>query len=63
MNTLPDSPGAPRPWAIPATLNLIIAAAQLLALPALLVVAGRVPFWPWVPLLALAYALVMNSAY
>src|SRR4051794_8317929 len=51
------------PWPIPAQLNLFIAAVQLLALSALLLIAGRVSFWPWVPVLALGYALLMNSAY
>lgn len=48
---------------IPAKLNLAIAALQLLVLGALLLTAGRVSLWPWVPLLATGYALVMNSAY
>lgn len=60
MNTRLSSP---LPQAIPTQLNLAIAAGQLLALPALLLVSGRVVFWPWVPLIAVAYALVMNSAY
>src|SRR2546422_18900 len=49
--------------AIPARLNLVIAAAQLVALIALLLGSAQVRFWPWVPLLAIGYALVMNSAY
>ena len=48
---------------LPAWLNLAIAGAQLAALVALLLAAGRLPFWPWTPLLAIGYALVMNSAY
>lgn len=68
MNTRPEPPPAAAApssarYPIPARLNLAIAAAQLTALVALLLLAGRVAFWPWVPLLAVAYALVMNSAY
>jgi fatty acid desaturase len=65
MSMPPDQSinAAPAHFAIPAKLNLLIAAGQLAALSALLVVAGRVSFWPWIPLLAVAYALVMNSAY
>ena len=63
MNTPPEPTATPVRWTIPAKLNLLIAAAQLLVLPALLLTAGRVAFWPWVPVLAAAYALVMNSAY
>ena len=55
------SPTAARP--IPARLNLLIAALQLTLLVGLLILAGRLAFWPWVPVLAVAYALVMNSAY
>lgn len=61
MNTRPEIPIHARP--IPARLNLLIATAQLAALVGLLLLAGRVAFWPWLPLLALAYALLMNSAY
>jgi fatty acid desaturase len=50
-------------YSIPTRLNLFIATAQLLALSALLLIAGRVSFWPWMPVLALGYALLMNSAY
>lgn len=63
MNAPPEPGAAPLRWVIPAKLNLLIAAAQLAVLPALLLAAGRVTFWPWVPLLAVTYALVMNSAY
>jgi fatty acid desaturase len=64
MNTRPDAAtSSPPPLPIPARLNLLIAVAQLLILPTLLIVAGRVAFWPGVPLLAIGYALVMNSAY
>lgn len=63
MNTLPDAAVPSEFLRIPARLNLFIAAVQLLVLAGLLVVAGRVSFWPWIPLLAVAYALAMNSAY
>lgn len=66
MNTPPDPATADvarAGFAIPARLNLAIAAAQLAGLLALLLIAGRVAFWPWVPLLAIGYALLMNSAY
>lgn len=62
MNTPPDPP-PPAAHPIPARLNLLIAAAQLAALVALLLGAGRLPFWPWAPLFAVGYALAMNSAY
>jgi fatty acid desaturase len=69
MNTPPEPgsvsvpPASTSHFPIPARLNLCIAALQFGALAALLIIAGRVAFWPGVPLLALAYALVMNSAY
>lgn len=65
MSTHPEqpAPASADAFAIPAKTNVLISAGQLVALVTLLVVAGRVPFWPWVPLLALGYALVMNSAY
>lgn len=63
MNTLPDMQVAAPRFPIPAALNLLIATAQLGSLVALLLLAGRVSFWPWVPLLAVGYALLMNSAY
>jgi len=50
-------------WLIPATLNLHIASLQMLSLLALLWGAVAFRFWPWTPLLAVGYALVMNSAY
>ncbi len=49
--------------AIPGRLNLVIAASQLGVLCTLFGLAAWVPFWPWVPVLAVLYALVMNSAY
>jgi fatty acid desaturase len=48
---------------IPGRLNLVIAGAQLVALVGLLIASAHVAFWPWVPLLAVGYALVMNSTY
>lgn len=66
MNAPPEpaTPTAPAGrFPIPARLNLVLAGLQLAALVTLLLLAGRLPFWPWVPLLAVAYALVMNSAY
>ena len=48
---------------IPARLNLCIAAAQLLAMLAILWAAGRATNWWAVALLALGYGIVMNSAY
>ena len=62
MNT-PTEPVAAPPRTIPARLNLLIALIQLALLVGLLLGAGRLAFWPWAPLLAVAYALVMNSAY
>jgi fatty acid desaturase len=59
----PETPNLIATRPIPARLNLMIAAGQLLALTSLLLLAGRVAFWPWVPLLAIAYALLMNSGY
>jgi hypothetical protein len=50
-------------YSIPARLNLCIAALQFAALVALLLCAGALPFWPWCPVFAIGYALVMNSAY
>lgn len=50
-------------FAIPARLNLCIAAIQLAALCAILWAAGQVHDWRWVALLALAYGIVMNSGY
>src|SRR5687767_868455 len=68
MNAPSDtSPPAPlangQRFPIPARLNLVIAAGQFALLAAILIVAGHVSFWPWVPVLALGYALLMNSAY
>lgn len=48
---------------IPATLNLVIATGQFGLLSALLFGASALPYWPWAPLLAVGYALIMNSAY
>lgn len=51
---------------IPARLNLAIAALQLALLCAILWAAGRLHGgggWGWIALLALAYGIVMNSAY
>ena len=48
---------------IPARLNLGIAAAQLIAMLAMLWAAGRVSHWWAVALLALGYGVVMNSSY
>lgn len=48
---------------IPARLNLGIAAAQLVAMLAMLWAAGRVTHWWAVALLALGYGVAMNSAY
>lgn len=48
---------------IPAKLNLGIAALQLVLLVSMFFIAGLVAFWPWVPILAIGYALTMNSAY
>lgn len=62
----PDAPTAAparSDFPIPARLNLLLAAAQFSGLLLLLLAAGRVSFWPWLPLLALGYALLMNSAY
>lgn len=54
---------ARRKYPIPARLNLCIAAAQLVALGAILWAAGQVG-WGWeVAGLAVAYGVVMNSAY
>jgi len=61
MKTLSEVDSRARP--IPGRLNLLITVGQLVLLVGLLLVAGRLTFWPWVPVLALAYALVMNSAY
>jgi fatty acid desaturase len=67
MNTPPSPPRATEATEpvreLPETLNLVIAALQLVALIALLLGAGRVDFWPWVPVFAIGYALAMNSAY
>lgn len=66
MNTPADSTEVTRVdrhCSIPARLNLGIAALQLASLIGLLLGAGRLPFWPWTPLFALGYALIMNSAY
>lgn len=51
------------PYRIPATLNLLIAAGQLSALLGLIWLAGQCTGWPALLLVALAYGLVMNSAY
>jgi len=66
MNILPKPDSQPIQAiarAIPARLNLTIVSVQLGTLVLLFVFAARVDFWPWVPVLAVAYALVMNSAY
>lgn len=60
MNEPFNVSSAPR---IPGKLNLGITGVQLFILLGLLLAAGRVSFWPWIPLLAVGYALVMNSAY
>jgi fatty acid desaturase len=48
---------------IPGTLNLVIAAIQLVLLCAILWAAGRVRGWAAVTALSVAYGIVMNSAY
>lgn len=61
--SLPDSPMSPPDFTIPARLNLAIAAAQTVVMLALLAAAGAL-MSPWaLAALAIAYALVMNSAY
>ncbi|MGA8220361.1 MAG: fatty acid desaturase, partial [Candidatus Acidiferrales bacterium] len=50
-------------FAIPARLNLSIAAIQLAALCSIMWAAGQVHEWRWVALLSLAYGIVMNSGY
>jgi fatty acid desaturase len=57
--TTPPLPEYP----IPGRLNLLLAALQLITLPALLIGAQWVTHWWALALLAIAYALVMNSAY
>jgi fatty acid desaturase len=59
----PKAQSVPKALAIPARLNLLIAAAQLVILPLLLVASRGVAAWPWMVVLAIAYALAMNSAY
>lgn len=61
MMTQPTDNGETFP--IPARLNLVIAACQLIALCLLLWGAGQVSAWWAVVLLALGYGIVMNSAY
>lgn len=50
-------------YPIPSRLNLAIAAGQILAMLAILISAAAVGSWWGVALLALAYGLIMNSAY
>jgi fatty acid desaturase len=63
MSTLPKTASAPANLQIPVRLNLVISGVQLLLLPTLLLASRNAPWWPWMPVLAVAYALVMNSAY
>ena len=51
------------PFALPARLNLIVASLQLVALATILWAAGQVHAWWALALLAIAYAVAMNSAY
>ena len=50
-------------FAIPARLNVSLAAIQLVALCSIMWAAGQVHQWKWVALLSLAYGIVMNSGY
>lgn len=62
-NATSSKPSPAGATAIPARLNLVIAAAQLLSLCTILWAAGRVHTWMTLAGLSLAYGIVMNSAY
>ena len=63
MNAAHSKPNPVGTTDIPATLNLVIAATQLVSLCAIFWAAGRVHTWTTLAGLSLAYGIVMNSAY